>query len=973
MKKSLSRVLSLALVLVMVLGVMPMAAAADQNFDPLSISDTTATLQPEETKTLTVTVGANNNDLSTLATIQWSTTDSAVATVSGNQNTATVTAVAAGTATITANISYSGTNTYSGTVSCTVTVEEAEPEVEYDVEFSSAKVTLLPGAEYTIVNPVVTASDDSEVPELTWTWASSTGAVTVSGNKITAGTAAGTAKITGTPSIEAVGTVSFDVEVVAGVTVTADAIELNVEASKTIALKADPQVDGLTATFKSANTKIATVDSTGKVTGVTEGTTTIAVTVTPPTGVKLNGAGTDGKYTFNVDVNVKDGAYIKSSNFSLLQGASQSLQITPVGVPEGAVVTYGYQVKDSTAATVSEATNTTGKVTVTAAKKDAVSEITVTASYKVGNADSVALDPITVKFSVYSEHTIKAVLLETVTKSFNFEDTKIFKSVSYDGYTASTYKDLSLVALMSENTWSQSATCFMTLSEGYGSDDIGTLKVGNSSSGRFASLGAERAVFTLNGKTGTVIINYTLDKGTVEDNLILAKGSIVIETAGSKADIIYETTYGNAVTIDEDDFEDFWKKYGTGTLDHVTFDVSTLVPAYGSLYIAKNSNQKVTWVMEFEPNYKSNNDTYDLDTVTYVPSSVKSEYVEEIPFTCVSTTNVSMSGVMAIEVSGKLPFTDVKESHWFYDSVAYVYNSGIMNGTTDTLFSPNETLTRAMVVTMLYRIENQPSVTFKGTFSDVKSGQWYSNAVEWAAKNDIVNGMGDGTFGYAKAITREQFAAILYRYADYKNISTSGQSSLTKFSDYKTVSSYAESALKWAVYEGIINGDGGKLLPKGTATRAQAAKMIHYFLEGSDIDVSGDDNKTTATGLSFYANDAVEYLEEDIGLKRNGFVSLTVVGDEYVSDTTKHDCIGIVVYYKYKTVLGSIYSDQMVFVYDLDDNTVAYDATEYYDWLADSYADDLTQWEKFVYYSALTLEANALLAKANTMTVITNY
>lgn len=970
MKKSLSRVLSLALVLVMILGVMPMASAAT------STGDFTITANPASGIKVgdTVTFSATAPDLSgsLWAPSAWEWSGCATGTTAGS---AQFTPTTAGDHTVTCKITYTAmegnltpTLAVSKTASLTIAVEEAAPAVEYDVDFSTAKVTMLPNGKYTIVNPVVTASDESDMSGLTWTWASSTGVVTVNDNKITAGTTAGTAKITGTPSIAAVGTVSFDVEVVAGVTVTADAIELNVEASKTIALKADPQVDGLTATFKSDNTKVATVDeSTGKVTGVTEGTTTVAVTVTPPTGVKLNGAGTDGKYTFNVDVNVKDGAYIKADNFSLKQGDTHSLVITPVGVPADAVITYGYQVKDSTAATLSNTTNTTGAVTVSASKKDAASEITVTASYKVGNADPVALDPITVKFSVYSEHTTKVQLLDSVTKNFDFADKKIFKSASYDGGTFSTYLDESLLYLISE-----SGTQYITLVEAYGSDDIGTLQVANSTTGRVNVNAASRIVFTLNGKSGTAIFNYTLENA---DNLVIAKGTLYIETAGSAADITYTTTAGNAVTIDEDDFENFWKKYGTGTLDHVTFDVSTLVPAYGSLYTAKTGNKKVTWTMEFVPNFTSSTNTnrYDLDTVTYVPGTVKTKYVEEIPFTCVSNTNTTMSGVMAIEVSNKLPFTDVKESHWFYNSVAYVYNKGIMNGTTDTLFSPNDTLTRAMVVTMLYRIEGQPSTTFKGTFSDVKSGQWYSNAVEWAAKNDIVNGMGDGTFGYAKAITREQFAAILYRYADYKNISTSGASSLTKFSDYKTVSTYAENALKWAVYEGIINGDNGKLLPKGTATRAQAAKMIHYFLEGSSINVSGDDNKTTATGLSFYANDAVEYLEEDIGLKRNGFISLTVVGEEYVSDTTKHDCVGIVVYYKYKTILGSTYSDQMVFVYDLDDNTVAYDATEYYDWLADSYANDLTQWEKFVHYSALTLEANALLAKANTMTVITNY
>ena len=146
------------------------------------------------------------------------------------------------------------------------------------------------------------------------------------------------------------------------------------------------------------------------------------------------------------------------------------------------------------------------------------------------------------------------------------------------------------------------------------------------------------------------------------------------------------------------------------------------------------------------------------------------------------------------------------------------------------VFSPNAVTSRGMVVTMLYRIEGEPTVYTSSSFKDLTQS-WYKDAVAWAAANGIVNGYSTTSFGPENAITREQLAAILYRYADYKNDSTYSNASLTKFSDYQSVSAYAEEAMKWAVYNGIITGSDGKLVPGGSATRAQAAAMFHRYLE----------------------------------------------------------------------------------------------------------------------------------------------
>ncbi len=177
-------------------------------------------------------------------------------------------------------------------------------------------------------------------------------------------------------------------------------------------------------------------------------------------------------------------------------------------------------------------------------------------------------------------------------------------------------------------------------------------------------------------------------------------------------------------------------------------------------------------------------------------------------------------------------FTDVRESDWFYDDVQYAVQNGLFNGTSDTTFSPNASMTRAMLVTVLYRLEGEPDVTGSSPFDDVPRGQWYSDAVNWAERNDIVNGISDTAFAPNNNITREQMAAILYRYAAYKDYSTSASNSLTGYADFDQISAYALNSLKWANAEGLINGrTTTTLAPKGTATRAEVAAILHRFVE----------------------------------------------------------------------------------------------------------------------------------------------
>lgn len=181
----------------------------------------------------------------------------------------------------------------------------------------------------------------------------------------------------------------------------------------------------------------------------------------------------------------------------------------------------------------------------------------------------------------------------------------------------------------------------------------------------------------------------------------------------------------------------------------------------------------------------------------------------------------------------KLPFSDVRIADWFYNDVKYVYEKGMMAGTAADVFAPNATTTRAMIVTILYRLEGSPAVTGTSAFVDVPAGQWYTDAVNWAAANQIVKGTSATTFAPNASITREQMAAILYRYAQYKGYDVTKKADLSGYSDNGQVSTYAKDALAWANAAKLINGvTNTTLAPQGNATRAQVSAILHRFCDG---------------------------------------------------------------------------------------------------------------------------------------------
>ncbi|MBR5390568.1 MAG: S-layer homology domain-containing protein [Clostridia bacterium] len=231
---------------------------------------------------------------------------------------------------------------------------------------------------------------------------------------------------------------------------------------------------------------------------------------------------------------------------------------------------------------------------------------------------------------------------------------------------------------------------------------------------------------------------------------------------------------------------------------------------------------------------------YEVDTVTVTDGSGKEISVTKngdgtFTFTMPGgKVTVTATFKEAAHDCPSAKFIDVDENAWYHEYVNYVVEHGLMNGISADKFAPSMTTTRAMIVTILYRLEGEPAVTDANPFDDVKDGQWYTDAIIWAAENGIVEGYGNGKFGTADSITREQFAAILYRYAKYKgyDVSVGQDTNILSYDDAFDVSEWAMEAMQWACGAGLIQGDNnGALRPKSEATRAEAAAILMRFIE----------------------------------------------------------------------------------------------------------------------------------------------
>lgn len=515
----------------------------------------------------------------------------------------------------------------------------------------------------------------------------------------------------------------------------------------------------------SGNTAVATVDSTGKVTAVAEGTAAITASATID--------GTSAAATCTVTVDSGD---VVCESVEVKVGSSTTLAPS---LKDGAVnssdVTWNFSLKSGTAVTVSS----NGKI-----EGDEPGEaiVTVTGTYTVnGTTNTVTKD---VYVSAYEDDLkVKAKLKSTVVGSFDFADTGILDSVTYGSTSLSltTFPTLEKVLGESYATYIDVSE----LSATYGK--IGTLSVSYPGSGDMVSTSLMKNIkFTLNGSSGSQTLSYTLygshglkvGEGELTITTEGFDAAVSYSTYAGTAVTIKESDFASY----------WKKSNMTGNLDYVEFAVSSTVPLYGTLYTtASTSTRKtVSAAMDFSYDYSSKTDDYDLNTVTYVPLSSTKTYEEEIPFTCYGEKSGQvLDGVMVIKVGLKASFTDVKSSDYFYDAVNWAVSNGITKGTSDTTFSPDLTCTRAEVVTFLWRAAGEPEPTISTTkFTDVDKDDYYYDAVLWAVEKGITEGTSATTFSPKMTVTRAQVVTFLWRSLGKTTVSSVNPFTDIKSSEY---------------------------------------------------------------------------------------------------------------------------------------------------------------------------------------------
>lgn len=352
-------------------------------------------------------------------------------------------------------------------------------------------------------------------------------------------------------------------------------------------------------------------------------------------------------------------------------------------------------------------------------------------------------------------------------------------------------------------------------------------------------------VYVFEGKSASTAVNsakLNLSAGGVvyaEKNALTA--DIVNAAYGILSQQEVEHSYKSVTDEIDDPATTFKHQYsviipddGGSTTTPTSYGITVSTAENGTVKSSNSSAAKdATVTITVTPN-----EGYVLDTLT-----VTDKDNNTVALTKVSDTQYTFkmpASVVTVKATFKkdegtqpaaLPFNDVSESEWFYEAVKYVYDKGMMNGVSDTAFAPYSNLTRGMIAQVLYNLEGKPAVS-GSAYTDVAADQWYNDAVNWAAQKGIVTGYGDGTFGPMDNITREQMAAILYRYAQYKGYDVSAKGDLTAFTDGNTVSDWAKDAMSWAVGTALFNGKGDGILdPTTTATRAEVAKILMTYCE----------------------------------------------------------------------------------------------------------------------------------------------
>lgn len=824
MKKTFSRAFSLLLVLALLVSVIPSALAADGT---LTVKANESTIPSEGSTTVTATAPADA-DL-TGATWEWSATDGA--SVTGNGSSATVKAAAVTEdkeVTITATATVPGKEAtedatateekvYTG--SCTVTVKA--PTVVAPVGIELDKYTTTVGID-NAVELTATIKPEGATGTIKWTKTESEkGVIELSATegasiKVTGkkdGTATVTASLVGTEF-----TASCTLTV-GKITITpTKAADTSVMVENTVPVTVGGLENLPTGTveveYTTSDRNIATVDSNGVVTGVKAGDVKITATVTLKDTEKYTLAGaTDGKVTFETNVEVV-ATGIKGGPVSVKAGSTSHV-ILSVTDEDAKNITYTKTSVKGGGSASADVSITGDRMNITNTDGEGSVVVYLKATYTSGGK-SVEVEGSVIIY-VYQEHTVRATIKKSPTY---LHETDTLAAASIDGDS------------IDRNLSSYSLRDLLSAPNAM-SYELGTVfnAIGSFNDKSFTSL--SRDVYFSATKSGTQYCSYNV---YARDGSLVSTGVLYLTSGNVAGDITYSTNYNTSITFDEDDFETFWTAAKrsdsslSGNLSYVTFDINSTYPQYGSLKTSKNGSG-VTYNMKFEPNYVSSSKNYDLDAVTYVPStSMKSETTVTIPFTAYSTTGKHSSGIVSIDLN--------KET-----TTITSYGVGFGNGTNSIADYIADTYKANTNTTLGY--VTFPSLTASTgklfyDFSGVLKSRQVLNTYKFYAKptgtqfdlDDVVFVPRAGLYG---EVTLYYYAYDASGNNEYKGtivLNVQQKTKSAEFSDVGTSYSWAADSVDFLNYEGVAQGSNGKYRPTANITRGDFMLMLYRaFLE----------------------------------------------------------------------------------------------------------------------------------------------